>query len=103
MEQVTETSCCPGHPAKTSRSKLRGIRPKEIKTLYPTFSHRPKVLALFPPALSSLCSLWLNLNLKLPLGLLGDAVLLHFLDDPAEFVVVENVGDGIAHLLHRQV
>ena len=42
-------------------------------------------------------------NLKLPLGLLGQAVLGDFLDDAAELVVVENVGEGVAHLLHRDV
>ncbi len=44
-----------------------------------------------------------RLNLKLPLGLLRGAVLLHFLDDAAELVVVQDGCDGVAHLLHRDV
>ena len=49
--------------------------------------------------------LWLILlrgqsNLKLPLRLLRIAVLLDFGDNAAEFVVIEDVGDGVADLLH---
>src|SRR5450631_4041628 len=30
---ATRTTSCPGHPRKTSRSELRGIRPKRLKRL----------------------------------------------------------------------